>query len=261
MDNIHSCPFCEYRVRRKAFLIKHISNQHANDKDRYCPHCLQAFSNKYNCKRHMEEFCASKGPVETKLFVCSQCTKPCASKQSLQRHVATCKGVTNPLECHHCHKTFAYASTKSRHLKSCKKSPPPVNDFGNEVLDHISSGFMESCINDFQTGVCKMVDAIYFNPDVPANHSFKILPGHKNDVVLILKNNKWFPEKFENVVHTMISKASKVLFEHYELNSSLQEEDKEQNSGLLLRSLANSVNKKSESYISSKKFITKRLYQ
>lgn len=252
----HNCPFCDYHVQRKGFLSKHISNKHANDQDRICPFCFQAFSNKYNCKRHTDQNCVATSSPTTKVFVCNGCTKPCASKQSLQRHVATCKGVANPLECPHCHKTFAHASTKSRHLKICKQAPAPMKDFGYESLDHISPTFMESCINDFQTGVCKMVDAIYFNPE---NRSFKPTPSNKSDVVLILKNNTWLPENIDNVVHAMISRASKVLFEYYEFNNSLQEEDKRQHSGLLLRSLANSVNKKSESYISSKKFIIKRL--
>lgn len=46
-----------------------------------------------------------------------------SSKQSLQRHITICKGITNPLECHICHKICSTPQTKSYHLKKCISIP------------------------------------------------------------------------------------------------------------------------------------------
>lgn len=46
-----------------------------------------------------------------------------SSKQSLQRHITICKGITNPLECHLCHKVFAFTQGKIKHLKKCISIP------------------------------------------------------------------------------------------------------------------------------------------
>lgn len=51
---------------------------------------------------------------------CSKCGKQLSNKYYLKKHIETCKGVINPLECHICHNLFAFSSSKSVHLKQCK---------------------------------------------------------------------------------------------------------------------------------------------
>ena len=64
---------------------------------------------------------------------CIKCNKILSSQKNLNRHLKTCKGVTDKLECHLCHKFFATSSTKSRHLKKCVNVTPQIIDNSQHV--------------------------------------------------------------------------------------------------------------------------------
>ena len=57
--------------------------------------------------------------INTNNKKCYKCDKIVSSKNYLEKHLKTCKGVSNPLECHLCHKILANRGSKSRHLKLC----------------------------------------------------------------------------------------------------------------------------------------------
>ena len=58
-------------------------------------------------------------------FKCKRCEKELCSKFSLQKHLKTCTGVSDPLTCPHCHKTFSRRQGKYEHIK--KNRCPVLN--------------------------------------------------------------------------------------------------------------------------------------
>ena len=65
--------------------------------------------------------------------VCVKCNKVLCSKFSLQKHLKTCTGVSDPLICPHCHKSFNSKYGKYKHLKNNRCPQITNNNINNNT--------------------------------------------------------------------------------------------------------------------------------
>jgi len=136
---IHKCPKCAYMSMLKANLTRHCIRIHSLYENVEIENGENFAIVEGNIANMGENFAIVEGNIAnmgenfandgeniastTISFQCNKCNKIMSSKQSLQRHITICKGITNPLECHLCHKVFAFTQGKIKHLKKCISIP------------------------------------------------------------------------------------------------------------------------------------------
>ena len=132
------CKSCEYKTDRKFNLKTHIKNKHNRDatddelsKEQISSKMEQISSEVEQISSEVEQISSKKGtniiqngtniiPKRQKNMACKKCSKNFKSLKGFKKHEDICKGVSNPLECHHCHHIFATPQSKSKHIKICK---------------------------------------------------------------------------------------------------------------------------------------------
>lgn len=147
------CQSCQYNSKRKFNLHIHINNKHKRDPTdiemsrRTIPQeendailsedtqksSLDAEKSSMDTERSSKiteksskitqkssEITEKSSNFENKFQVCEKCKKTFKTLHGLKNHKTVCKGVANPLECHHCHCVLATKQSKSKHLKVCK---------------------------------------------------------------------------------------------------------------------------------------------
>ena len=62
---------------------------------------------------------AKDNPHCLRVNQCDKCEKILANKQNFNKHIKTCKGKINPLQCQICDEIFTLAPAKYRHQKKC----------------------------------------------------------------------------------------------------------------------------------------------
>lgn len=127
---------------------------------------------------------------------CSKCLKILSSKQYLNKHLLTCKGISNPLECHLCHKILANRSSKSKHLKICKlkeNKEKELNNINLVVINNINLVAFDKKEEKID------YDTSHLNEDF----MYKIITRHPDDAFYYYYNRL-----FENYNNRMILKTS-----------------------------------------------------
>ena len=162
---IFRCDCCDYETKFKSNLTRH-KKVHFKPKEEpesdqtICVLCCKQFSDKYKCRRHMENNCKVARDVPNVSIVdpnvsivdpnvsivdpnvsivdpnvsiddpnistldlkCNRCYKTFTTQSNLNRHIQKqrCQSIKHPLECYKCHKVLSSLQTKSRHQKTCK---------------------------------------------------------------------------------------------------------------------------------------------
>lgn len=158
-----------------------------------CTWCQKQFSDKYKCKRHIEQNCkiAIKtqnvcplvpnvnisvpkinpdvpkiNPTEPNINIeeqnvnplikCSKCYKSFSCQSTLNRHVRSkrCQGIQHPFECCKCHKVLSSAQSKSKHQKSCNKAITNTLSVQPPILQQINNTTNTNCnINNYTQNI------------------------------------------------------------------------------------------------------------
>jgi hypothetical protein len=80
-----------------------------------CKYCGITETSYYKLNKHI-----AKDHAETESKTqCDKCMKELSSKQTLQKHIKSCNGLSS-LQCQYCHKSLSNANSKYRHRKTCK---------------------------------------------------------------------------------------------------------------------------------------------
>jgi hypothetical protein len=125
LSKIYNCSLCLYNTDLKYNFNRHMKLKHSiNNEDTK------------NNNKDNKDIIKDIIEVNNEDNKCVKCDKILSSKYYLQKHLITCKGVSNPLECHLCHKIFSDKTSKSHHLKICKKNPSNncIVNTDNELL-------------------------------------------------------------------------------------------------------------------------------
>jgi len=215
-SDIYKCVYCEYSTNIKANFSRHIITRHRDKIDKSC------IVNVQNDNIFLQK--------NNNLTTCSKCGKKLSSKNSLNKHIIICKGVSNPLECHICHKIFAHRNSKNFHIKKCKVVNADLMQQPSEevVVDVPSSNQIDvqqpqtqQIINNNTivngnviNNITYNINLISFNKD-EEKIEFDISHLDKNELMTKIRNNrpdagfKYFCEKlFENKNNQMVIKSS-----------------------------------------------------
>ena len=97
-----------------------------------CKYCGITETSYYKLNKHI-----AKDHAETESKTqCDKCMKELSSKQTLQKHIKSCNGLSS-LQCQYCHKSLSNANSKYRHRKTCKlkqeKKEGPQEIKSNEI--------------------------------------------------------------------------------------------------------------------------------
>lgn len=213
-SDIYNCVYCEYSTNIKANFSRHIITRHRDKIDKSCT------INRQNDNINIQK--------DNNLTTCSKCGKKLSSKNSLNKHIIICKGVSNPLECHICHKIFAHRNSKNFHIKKCKVVNAELMEQPSEevMIDVPSSNQIEiqqpqpQIINNtivngnVINNITYNINLISFNKE-EEKIEFDISHLDKNELMTKIRNNrpdvsfKYFCEKlFENKNNQMVIKSS-----------------------------------------------------
>jgi len=214
-SDIYNCVYCEYSTNIKANFSRHIITRHRDKIDKSC------IINHQNDNINIQK--------DNNLTTCSKCGKKLSSKNSLNKHIIICKGVSNPLECHICHKIFAHRNSKNFHIKKCKvvnaellmeqPSEEVVVDLPSSNQIEIQQPQPQIINNTIVNGnvinnITYNINLISFNKE-EEKIEFDISHLDKNELMTKIRNNrpdvsfKYFCEKlFENKNNQMVIKSS-----------------------------------------------------
>lgn len=214
---IYKCMYCEYSTQIKANFTRHIITRHREKIDNNFKNLNQ------NDNKNISN--------DNNLTVCIKCGKKLSSKNSLNKHIMICKGVSNPLECYICHKIFAHRNSKNFHIKKCKVvNADSIKTDSEEISEEISEIVPSSNLIEIQqpqqiinntivngnviNNITYNINLISFNKE-EEKIEFDISHLDKNEVMTKIKSNKpdlsfkYFCERlFENKNNQMIIKSS-----------------------------------------------------
>lgn len=100
-----------------------------------------------------------------------------------------------------------------------------MNNFGQEKCDHLSDEFIQKCMLNNNTGVKALIEKLHFSDDVPDNKNIR-LRSLKNNLVEVIKNDKWIPKDANEAMDSMIRKGFLIMNKCYnDENTWIKEKD------------------------------------
>ena len=100
-----------------------------------------------------------------------------------------------------------------------------INNYGQENLDYIGSGYMNNLVNIPFRSVQNLVKDIHFNPNHPENHNVKI-PNRKEKFAIVYKNGEWEFRNKKDVIETLVDNSYNMIDLHFENNKLVLEDNK-----------------------------------
>ena len=113
---IFLCEYCDYKSNRRYNLTQHVVIKHI-DSGNFGNASNAPFCNPSYAKDNPSY--AKDNPHCLRVNQCDKCEKILANKQNFNKHIKTCKGKINPLQCQICDEIFTLAPAKYRHQKKC----------------------------------------------------------------------------------------------------------------------------------------------
>lgn len=123
--NIPTCHVCCMCFSRSYNLKRHLYNKHNIDST------LPALQNSQPAVQNSQPVVQNSNiPVadENEVNKCPKCDKTLSQKSCVKRHLTTCKGIINKLECEYCKCTFTHTKSRYKHYKTCKEKNKPATE-------------------------------------------------------------------------------------------------------------------------------------
>jgi len=114
----------------------------------------------------------------------------------------------------------------SESLPAITDAPLALNSFGYESYEHMLMPYLIKEIKnpsiDFNTLLQKIVEDLFFNPDVKQNHNI-FIPLNSYDCITVYEHGEWQPRVLHTTLEKIICRANDVL-QHYLVGSDSIEE-------------------------------------
>jgi len=110
------CSFCDYKTNFTSDLVKHIRTVHDKVLNKFCQFCSFVTSRSDNLARHVKDI------HRKETFFCNYCSFKCSRKDNLKVHMKLWHdGKDDPgYACKYCNNKYFYKQSLTRHIKSCK---------------------------------------------------------------------------------------------------------------------------------------------
>lgn len=129
-----------------------------------------------------------------------------------------------------------------------------VNNFGTETYDHITPEFIKTCILNNTPGMKTLIERIHFSDDAPHNKNIRH-KSFKNQLVEVMKDNKWVIKDAHETADTLIKKGCRIMSRHYFEDEQMQDTDLNEYDRRIQNSLLHMNDKTNPQYFSCRKRI------
>lgn len=92
-----------------------------------------------------------------------------------------------------------------------------IHNILDSHVDHLESDFKEKCIDGRDTGIGILLDAIYFNPEVPQNQIVR-LKSLNTKLVEVYNGTDWVVRPLDESIKKMLQKTAGVAMVHFQYN-------------------------------------------
>ena len=238
-----------------------------------CPRCSYSTNKKSSFKDHLNRINPCKSinvntPVKSvdniytdNKVTCSFCNRQFTSARYHKMHVDKCEYVfNNTLQLKEIRETLNKQALEIQELKNMPRNNTiniliNLNNFGFEDRSYITHEIMKLCIENMQ--ICPLIDHLYFNPEHPENHTFR-LKSEKRERVVISRNSEWIEADLKATIDSIILKEndilSKLFYEHVWTDPCIGFDNKAYVQSKLLK-----INEKDKSYFEQRRQIQAKL--
>lgn len=86
----------------------------------------------------------------------------------------------------------------------------PLNNFGQECLDHITDEFKDGCLLKLEDGLVKLVHKIHFDADMPENRNIQAA-SEKRKTMRVFIDGNWVETTNQHVLEKLFMKSSEIF--------------------------------------------------
>lgn len=90
-----------------------------------------------------------------------------------------------------------------------------VNNFGKETTDHIDNSLMRFCVERMSTGLLTLVQKLYYDPEVPQNHTITML-NKREPYLQVRERDKWVSKNKNDILERIINKVHDLMQRHFD---------------------------------------------
>ncbi len=224
---------------QKEKIINMIENNNFNEKNNLslveleevrCDYCNSVFSNKFNLRRHLKMNCKKyqllmqnnllrdNDVLKEDLFQLIEKNEKLLQENKVLKEAL----VNNQEQLNDQNETLKNSVnyfSKTTNIIQNNNILFNINDFGNEDISHIDSGFIEEVIKEMSTNsLVRFIEEVHYgNPKncnviIPTN-----IPAiQDNNLLLLKKGNKWVLDKRKNVIDDMLTMNIDRITDAYE---------------------------------------------
>lgn len=250
---MHECPRCGYTTKYITNFRKHI-----NAKTICTPTIADVSLD--DIKTNL------MSTKQANTYICDECQKKYASKETLRVHKKKCKVPTVDIadvikELKDLKDKIANLETNNQIIINAQQQNNffnvRPNDFLLENMNYVSDDYIIKCAKKLNNGLIDFIKTIRFNPEHPENMNVKV-HRLKNKTLFVFSNNRWEICDAKWTLEEMIVHGAKILHQkiltHFDQEKLLEQDSSESKIQNWLLSLLPRNNEKAIGILS------KRLY-
>lgn len=210
------CPRCHYKTFFKSNFVKHLQ------RNAPCPEEFSSIT--------VNTILAGLN-IHQKLFTCATCNKKYSYSSGLSRHKKTHNKSENEKIIHTTLETSIVGDHNAITINMPIDNSTQMNinsltlnilPFGKEVTEHIEDNkvLLDNCIRNLSSrGIPNIVEAIFFNEDLPQNQNVKLGREHHPPQMMVYMEEadgrlRWKSCDRHTVLHEMIKKGCSILVKY-----------------------------------------------
>jgi hypothetical protein len=153
------------------------------------------------------------------IFECEKCGYTTNHKSTFIKHSNIKKSCIKKFKCSLCNRNLFTKNSIYKHLETCKEynkknNELNINSFYNEKIEHININI--KIINNYlknnnENIFLDLIKLIYFNEDIPENFIICLKKKISLNKCLFKDNNKWIIIKLKEVIPLILERIKKII--------------------------------------------------